>query len=201
MSEGPTAADPVPDEPARAARRRRLIIAAAGAAALIALLAWTLKDGSGAGGGLHGGGRGAAGSGPVPVRAVAATVGNVDVTVDALGTVTALNTATIRSRVDGPLLKVPFHEGQAVKAGDLLAEIDPSTFAAALAQTEGTLAKDQAQRSGARVDLDRYTGLLATDSIASQTMDAQKYMVEQLEGAVKGDRAALETARLQLPVP
>ena len=130
--------------------------------------------------------------------AVAATTGTVEVTVDALGTVTALNTATVHSRVDGPLLKVPFHEGQLVKAGDLLAQIDPSTFQATLDQAEGQLAKDQAQLAGARVDLDRYTGLLAKDSIARQTVDAQRFTVQQLEGAARADKAAVETARLQL---
>lgn len=142
--------------------------------------------------------RAAAANRPVPVRVATVAQGTVDVTVDALGTVSALNTATIRSRVDGPLLSVPFHEGQLVKAGDLLAQIDPSTFQAALNQAEGQLAKDQAQLAGARVDLDRYTGLLAKDSIASQTVDAQRYMVRQLEGTLRSDGAAVATARLQL---
>jgi multidrug efflux system membrane fusion protein len=85
-----------------------------------------------------------------------------------------------------------------VKAGDLLAQIDPSTFQATLNQAEGQLAKDQAQLAGARVDLDRYMGLLAKDSIASQTVDAQRFTVQQLEGAVRSDRAAVENAHLQL---
>ncbi|MBV8784690.1 MAG: MdtA/MuxA family multidrug efflux RND transporter periplasmic adaptor subunit [Gammaproteobacteria bacterium] len=142
--------------------------------------------------------RAAAANRPVPVRVAPTTQGTVDVTVDALGTVAALNTATIRSRIDGPLLSVPFHEGQLVKAGDVLAQIDPSTFQAALGQSEGQLAKDEAQLAGARVDLDRYTGLLAKDSIATQTVDAQRYMVRQLEGTVRADSAAVATARLQL---
>src|SRR5205807_7991048 len=121
----------------RKTRRRRLILAGVGAAALIAVLAWAMKPAGQTGGGRGGFARGAGGGGPVPVRAVAATTGTVDVTVDALGTVAALNTATIHSRVDGPLLKVPFREGQLVKGGDLLAQIDPSTFQAALAQAAG----------------------------------------------------------------
>ena len=182
----------------RKTRRRRLILAGVGAAALIAVLAWAMKPAGQTGGGRGGFARGAGGGGPVPVRAVAATTGTVDVTVDALGTVAALNTATIHSRVDGPLLKVPFREGQLVKGGDLLAQIDPSTFQAALAQAEGQLAKDEAQLAGARVDLERYAGLLAKDSIARQTVDAQRFTVQQLEGAVRADKAAVENVRLQL---
>ena len=85
-----------------------------------------------------------------------------------------------------------------MKAGALLAQIDPSTFQAALNQAEGQLAKDQAQLAGARVDLDRYTGLLAKDSVARQTVDAQRFTVQQLEGAVRADKATVENARLQL---
>ena len=150
---------------AREARRRRLIFGSVAAAVLVAVIAWAMKPGSQSVGGP--GGRGADAGRPIPVRAVAATTGSVDVTLDALGTVSALNTATIHSRVDGPLLQVPFHEGQLVKAAELLAQIDPSTFRAALNQAEGQLAKDEAQLAGARVDLERYTGLLAKDSIAS----------------------------------
>jgi len=193
--------DPVPhDSPApgqaREARRRRLIFAALAAAVLVAVIAWAMKPGSDSAG--RPGGRDADAGRPIPVRAVAASTGSVDVTVDALGTVAALNTATIHSRVDGPLLKVPFREGQLVRGGDLLAQIDPSTFQAALAQAEGQLAKDEAQLAGARVDLERYAGLLAKDSIARQTVDAQRFTVQQLEGAVRADRATVENARLQL---
>src|SRR5439155_1348566 len=84
------------------------------------------------------------------------------------------------------------------KGGDLLAQIDPSTFQAALDQAEGQLSKDEAQRAGARVDLERYRGLLAKDSIARQTVDAQRFTVQQLEGAVRADKAAVENVRLQL---
>jgi multidrug efflux system membrane fusion protein len=125
----------------------------------------------------------------IPVRTAAATTGSVDRNVDALGTVTALNTVTVRSRVDGPLVAVPFHEGQLVAAGDLLAKIDPRTF---------RVAHDQSQLADARVDLDRHSGLLAKDSIAKQQVDSQVYMVKQLEGTVRSDQAQVENARLQL---
>src|SRR5256885_1583858 len=103
-----------------------------------------------------------------------------------------------RGAAPPPGLQLPSREGQRVRAGDLLAQIDPSTFQAALNQAEGQLARDQAQLAGARVDLDRYRGLLAKDSIASQTVDAQRFTVQQLEGAVRSDKAAVENARLQL---
>jgi multidrug efflux system membrane fusion protein len=134
----------------------------------------------------------------IPVRAAVATTGNVDLNVDALGTVSALNTVTVRSRVDGPLVEVPFKEGQLVKAGDLLARIDPRTFQVALDQAAGQLVHDQSQLADARVDLDRYTGLLAKDSVAKQQVDSQVYMVRQLEGTVRSDQAQVENARLQL---
>ncbi|HWM65605.1 MAG TPA: efflux RND transporter periplasmic adaptor subunit [Steroidobacteraceae bacterium] len=134
----------------------------------------------------------------IPVRTAAATTGTVDRNVDALGTVTALNTVTVRSRVDGPLVAVPFQEGQLVAAGALLAKIDPRTFQVALDQAAGQLAHDQSQLADARVDLDRYNGLLAKDSIAKQQVDSQVYMVKQLEGTVRSDQAQVENARLQL---
>ncbi len=134
----------------------------------------------------------------IPVRTAPATTGSVDRNVDALGTVTALNTVTVRSRVDGPLVAVPFHEGELVAAGDLLAKIDPRTFQVALDQAAGQLAHDQSQLADARIDLDRYNGLLAKDSIAKQQVDSQVYMVKQLEGTVRSDQAQVENARLQL---
>jgi multidrug efflux system membrane fusion protein len=135
---------------------------------------------------------------PIPVRTAAATTGSVDRNVDALGNVTALNTVTVRSRVDGPLIQVPFHEGELVEAGALLAKIDPRTFQVALDQARGQLAHDQSQLADARVDLDRYNGLLAKDSIAKQQVDSQLYMVRQLDGTVRSDQAQVENARLQL---
>lgn len=134
----------------------------------------------------------------IPVRVATATSGNVDLTVTALGTVTALNTVTVRSRVDGPLVEVPFHEGELVKGGDLLGRIDPRTFQVSLDQAAGQLAHDQAQLADARIDLARYAGLLAKDSIAKQQVDSQVYMVHQLEGTVKADEANVANARLQL---
>ncbi|MHB1591025.1 MAG: MdtA/MuxA family multidrug efflux RND transporter periplasmic adaptor subunit [Sulfuricella sp.] len=135
---------------------------------------------------------------PVPVVAVAARSGDIDVVIDALGTVTARNTVTIKPRVDGQLVRIAFREGQLVKAGDLLAEIDPRPFQAQLDQTIGQLVRDQALLANARLDLERYRGLLAKDSIAAQQVDAQNALVGQYEGQVLTDRALVDNARLQL---
>jgi multidrug efflux system membrane fusion protein len=137
-------------------------------------------------------------SGPQPVAAATARKGEIRIIQTSLGTVNALNTATVRTRVDGPLLAVLFREGQSVKAGDVLAQIDPAPFEVALSQAEGQLARDMAQLQNARVDLDRYKTLLAQDSIARQQVDAQEATVKQFEGTVKIDRAIVDNAKLQL---
>ena len=134
---------------------------------------------AGAGGGRPGFGTSTA---SVPVRVASATVGDFPVYYKALGTVTATNTVNVRSRVAGELVKVHFKEGQQVKAGDLLAEIDPRSYQIALQQAEGTLAQNQAQLKNAQIDLARYKGLYAEDSIAKQTLDTQAALVAQYEG-------------------
>ena len=133
-----------------------------------------------------------------PVTAVSATLGDVNVVQTALGTVTAARTATVRPRVDGLLQNIAFTDGQLVKPGQVLAEIDPAPFSVALEQVEGQLARDRAQLENARVDLARYQALLKQDSIAEQQVDQQAALVKQLEGTVKVDQAAVDNARLQL---
>jgi multidrug efflux system membrane fusion protein len=133
-----------------------------------------------------------------PVIAVAARVADINVVQTALGTVAALKVATVKARVDGLLQDVMFREGQIVKAGEVLAEIDPKPLQVALSQVEGQLARDQAQLANARLDLERYRTLLAQDSIAKQQLDAQESLVHQFEGTVKVDQAQVDNARLQL---
>ena len=157
--------------------------------------------GGGAGPAGPGGGRGgrfAGGGGPQPVAVAAAKIGDVNVVQTALGTVTALKTVTVKPRVDGQLQSVNFTEGQAVKQGDVIAQIDPVPFQVALAQAEGQLARDNAQLNNARLDLERYRTLLKEDSIAAQQVDQQAAQVRQLEGTVKVDQAQVDNAKLQL---
>ena len=135
---------------------------------------------------------------PVPVVAAAATSGDIDVIVNGLGTVTPLRTVTVRSRVDGELMRVLFEEGQVVKPGQLLAEIDPRPFRVQLAQAEGQLARDQALLENAKLDLERYKVLFQQDSIARQQVDTQASLVRQYEGAVQVDASQIDNARLQL---
>lgn len=137
------------------------------------------------------------------VRRIAVSVaptrrGDLAVVVTALGTVTARETVTVHSRVDGELKRVHFREGQQVKAGELLAEIDPRPFQIALALARGQLARDQALLDNARLDVTRYRELLQQDSIASQQVDAQLALVNQYQGVVQADVAAVDNARLQL---
>ncbi len=133
-----------------------------------------------------------------PVQAATATQADLPVYVTGLGTVTAGNTVTVRSRVDGELVRLHFTEGQTVKAGQLLAEIDPRSFQVALAQAQGQLATDQANLANARADLERYRVLLAQDSVTRQKYDTQIATVRQLEGTVVVGKAAVDSAKLQL---
>ncbi|HEY4083599.1 MAG TPA: MdtA/MuxA family multidrug efflux RND transporter periplasmic adaptor subunit [Burkholderiaceae bacterium] len=120
------------------------------------------------------------------------------VMVSAIGSITASNTAVVQPQVTGVLQDILFKEGQQVKAGQQLAQIDPRAFQAALGQAEGQLARDKAQLDNARVDLTRYRDLLAKDAIPKQQLDTQDALVRQLDGTVKSDQAAVDSARLQV---
>ena len=146
------------------------------------------------------GGRPAFGAfgGPTPVRVAVVEQGRFEVYAKALGTVTPLNTVNVRSRVAGELVDVRFEEGQRVQAGDLLAVIDPRPYEVALQQAEGTLKQNRALLENAQVDLKRYRGLFADDSIAKQTLDTQQALVNQYQGTLAANQAAVNEAKLNL---
>lgn len=133
-----------------------------------------------------------------PVRVAEAIVQNVPHYLNGMGTVIPSGDVLVKSRVDGQLLRLHFREGQRVKVGALLAEIDPRPFKAALDQAEGVLARDKAQLQNARKDLERYAKLAKGDFIAEQQYETQRALVKQYEGTVEADQAAVDSAKLQL---
>jgi|SRR5579872_1862013 len=155
----------------------------------------TTNQGKGFGGR---GGRGGAAGGALPVVVAKARSGPVPIYLNGLGTVTAFYTVTVKSRVDGQLMKVNFQEGDLVKEGQILAEIDPRPFQVQLELAEGSLAHDQALLDNAKLDLARYQTLLDQDAIPKQQLDTQKSLVAQYTGSIKQDQANIDNAKLQL---
>jgi multidrug efflux system membrane fusion protein len=143
-------------------------------------------------------GRFGAMGGPQPVGVATAQRGSINVTLNALGTVTPLATVTVRPQVSGQIMRFDFQEGQMVKAGDLLAEIDPRPFQAALGQAQGQLARDRAVLGNARLDLKRQQGLWATKATSQQAVDTQESLVKQDEGVVTSDEANVQAAAINL---
>ncbi|QIL78838.1 MdtA/MuxA family multidrug efflux RND transporter periplasmic adaptor subunit [Diaphorobacter sp. HDW4A] len=155
------------------------------------------KSGGAAGG--RGGPRGAQGNSQTqPVSAGVVDQRDMRVLVSAIGTMSARATAVVRAKVSGELVKLHFKEGDDVKAGQLLAEIDPRSFQATLNQVQGTYQRDQALLKNAQLDLQRYKELQAQDSIANQQVDTQAALVRQYEGTVASDKAQVDAAKLQL---
>jgi len=209
------AIDPMTDvtparEPRRLSRTARLLGALIALVALAGLgwLAWDLTHeptataAGGPGGPRGGGGGGGRGPGggtpPTTVGTAVAERTDIPVMLEALGTVTPAATVTVRPQVSGVLKDVMFHEGQMVKAGQLLATIDPRMFEMSVQQASGQRLRDEAQLENARLTLQRYQTLLAQDSIARQDVDTQAALVKQLEATVVTDRANEGTARLNL---
>jgi multidrug efflux system membrane fusion protein len=194
----PTAATP-PSLPARlwqqARNAPRWAVILAVLLALV-LLAWLLSPGKAARSAAAGG-RFAAG-GPMPVVTAQARTGDMPITLIGLGTVSPLATVTVQSQISGQIMKIAFKEGQTVKEGDALIQIDPRPYQVALEQAEGALARDRALLANARVDLDRYQTLFAQDSIAEQQLATQKSLVAQDEGNVRTDQGQIDAAKLNL---
>ncbi|MFZ2266909.1 MAG: efflux RND transporter periplasmic adaptor subunit [Azonexus sp.] len=198
-----SSSSPIPDSPTPAAspvsssRRRPLIIALSlavlGLAGGAGWYFWNSSTPAEAPSGPGGpGGR------PNPIVVEAATTEDFPVRLSAIGTVVPRTVVTVRSRVDGTLNKVNFEEGQNVRAGELLAEIDPRPYEVALTQVQGQMGKDEALLANARADLARYEGLARLDAIPAQQLDTQRALVRQYEAAVRVDQGAVDNARLQL---
>jgi len=197
-----------PYRPARPVSRKAQVIGGAIALAVlvgIVWLAWSLmhapkgEGGPGGPGGPGGGFGGGRRGGPASTVAVATASQTVlPVIIEALGTVKPAATVTVRPQVSGVITQVLFREGQMVRAGQPLVQIDPRQFQMDLLQAQGALTRDEAQLASARVTLARYQTLLAQDSIARQEVDTQAATVKQLQGSVMADRAAVGTARLNV---
>ncbi len=166
-----------------------------GVLVLFALLAWLLTPSKAARAPPLGR---FAGGGPMPVVAAQAHAGDMPITLIGLGTVTPIATVTVQSQISGQIMRIAFKEGQAVKAGDPLIQIDPRPYQVALEQAEGALARDKALLANAKVDLDRYQTLFAQDSIAEQQLATQRSLVAQDEGNVRTDQGQIDAAKLNL---
>jgi multidrug efflux system membrane fusion protein len=142
--------------------------------------------------------RGRNGQGPVAVSVATAVSGDIQVKIPALGTVTPLATVTVRTQITGTLQKIFFTEGQVVRQGESLAQIDPRPYEAALQQMEGNLKRDQALLADAILDLKRYAGLVKEDSIAAQQLDTQRALVDQFTGTIQADEGQVNTAKVNL---
>lgn len=161
---------------------------------IFALLAWWLWPHSGE---VKSEGKGK-NSGALPIGVASIKIGNINIYLNGLGNVTPTYTVTVHSRVDGQLMHLNFNEGQMVKAGDLLAELDARPFEAQLEQAQGQLIRDEALLKEALIDLQRYKTLFAQDSIAKQQVDTQVSLVKQYEGAVRNDHGLIDAAQVQI---
>jgi multidrug efflux system membrane fusion protein len=134
----------------------------------------------------------------IPVMASKVERADIPIELTGLGTVQALNSVLVKSRVDGQIVKINFSEGKDVHAGEVLIEIDPAPFEAALAQAQANMLKDQALLENARLDLDRATRLVKTGATSTQQLDTSKSLVAQLDASVKSDQATIDSAQVQL---
>ena len=186
---------PLVDAPPTTKRRpgRRLLWISVLALLILAGVVWWVRQASAP----QPGGNGRNGA-PMSIVPEAVGKGDVGINIDALGTVTSLATVTIKSQISGYLMKIDFKEGDDVKKGDLIAEIDPRPYEATLAQANGNLVRDLALLKGAQVDLTRYQGLAAQNAVPRQTLDTQVALVAQYQGTTEADRAAVKSAEVNL---
>ena len=182
----------LPPPARKPARRRRPVVVGVVLVLVVAALAWWLRPQTAP---APSPGRG--GIVP-PVSTGAVQTGDINVTINALGTVSSLATVTIRSQISGQLIRIAFTEGQTVKKGDLLAEIDSRPYQLALAQAQGALKRDQALLQAAQLDLERYQKLAQTNAIPRQQLDTQQSLVLQYQGNILSDQAQIDTAQLNI---
>jgi membrane fusion protein, multidrug efflux system len=173
--------------------RRGFVLTAFLVLLCVAAVVWWTRQGGApqqAGGGRNGA--------PMSIVPEVVGKGDIGINLNALGTVTSLATVTVRTQISGYLMRVVFKEGDEVKKGDLLAEIDSRPYEATLAQAKGQLARDEAMLKGAQVDLTRYQGLAAQNAVPRQTLDTQIALVAQDQGTVEADKAAVKSAEVNL---
>ena len=182
-----------PSQTATPRSRRRFVLTSILILLLLAGVVWWNRQGSAPQ--QANSGRNAA---PMSIVPEVVGKGDIGININALGTVSSLATVTIRSQISGQLVRVAFREGDEVKKGDLLAEIDSRPYEATLAQAKGQLARDEALLRGAQVDLTRYQGLAAQNAVPRQTLDTQTALVAQDQGTVEADRATVRSAEVNL---
>src|ERR1700726_3863431 len=185
-----------PSQPAKRKSRGGSVLTLLIVAALIAGVVWWTKHQAAPE--PAGGGRGGRNAPPMSIVPAVVDKGDVGINLNALGTVTSLATVTVRTQISGYLMKIDFTEGQDVKKGDLLAEIDSRPYEATLEQVKGQLARDEALLKGAQVDLTRYQGLAAQNAVPHQTLDTQVALVAQDQGTVEADRGIVRSAEVNL---
>jgi multidrug efflux system membrane fusion protein len=189
-------------EPPGFIRRHRTALIVLAAALLVALIVFRVvqhrpQTAGGTPDGAPGGGRFGQ-NGPVAVAVAKVVAGDIEIRIPALGTVTTLANVTVRTQVSGTLQKILFIEGQLVHAGDVIAQIDPRPYQAALQTAQGNLRRDQALLTDARLNLKRYEGLVKEDSIAQQQLDTQRALVDQYQGTIDSDEGQVKTAQVNL---
>jgi membrane fusion protein, multidrug efflux system len=189
-------------EPARGPRgfirkNRVALLIVAVVAVLLVVIVLIVRHRSQAAATGPGAGRGGQ-NGPVAVAVATVTPGDIQIRIPALGTVTTLANVTVRTQINGTLQKILFTEGQLVRFGDVLAQIDPRPYEAALQTAQGNLRRDQSLLANARVDLTRYEGLVKEDSIAAQQLDTQRALVSQYVGSIESDEGQVKTAQVNL---
>jgi len=182
------------------ARKSRLILIGIVVVVLLLVLVIAVRHVQTKSQAAPGGSRGGPGgqNGPIPVSVATANTGEIQLRIPALGTVTPLATVTVKTQISGILQKIAFTEGQLVRQGEMIAQIDPRPYEAAVQQMEGNLKRDQALLADAKLDLKRYEGLVKEDSIAVQQLDTQRALVDQYEGTIESDEGQLQTAKVNL---